>query len=155
MTVQWDLWNEPDSSNFWGASQSQYLQMWSRFYAKVRAAFPNQLIVGPSTASQPNTSNTWWTTYLSYVKANNVAPDIYSWHDEPGDPVTDVGRANSTLTAAGLTNSRPYQINEYATPHCPCSPRVAEPGSSAAWNGPAPTDCAATGAGVPARTRRP
>ncbi|MFE2569870.1 hypothetical protein [Streptomyces mirabilis] len=115
MTVQRDLWNEPDGSNFWGASQSQYLQMWSRFYAKVRAAFPNQLIVGPSTASQPNTSNTWWTTYLSYVKANNVAPDIYSWHDEPGDPVTDVGRANSTLTAAGLTNSRPYQINEYAT----------------------------------------
>ncbi|MFF4138479.1 RICIN domain-containing protein [Streptomyces mirabilis] len=89
--------------------------MWSRFYAKVRAAFPNQMIVGPSTASQPNASNTWWTAYLSYVKANNVAPDIYSWHDEPGDPVTDVGRADSTLTAAGLTNSRPYQINEYAT----------------------------------------
>lgn len=115
MTVQWDLWNEPDGSGFWGASQAQYLQMWSRFYARVRSAFPNQLIVGPSTASQPNSSNTWWTAFLSHVKANNVAPDIYSWHDEPGDPVTDVGRANSTLAAAGLTNTRPYQINEYAT----------------------------------------
>ena len=116
MTVQWDLWNEPDGSGFWGASQTQYLQMWSRFYARVRAAFPAQLIVGPSTAGQPNSSNSWWTTYLAYVKANNVAPDIYSWHDEPGDPVTDVGRANSTLAAAGLTNTRAYQINEYATP---------------------------------------
>lgn len=115
MTVQWDLWNEPDGSNFWGPSQTRYLQMWSRFYARVRAAFPNQLIVGPSIAGQPNSSNTWWTTYLNYVKANNVAPDIYSWHDEPGDPVTDVGRANSTLATAGLTNTRPYQINEYAT----------------------------------------
>ncbi|WP_405884547.1 RICIN domain-containing protein [Streptomyces sp. NBC_01136] len=115
MTVQWDLWNEPDGSGFWGASQTQYLQMWSRFYAKVRAAFPSQLIVGPSTAGQPNSSNSWWTTYLTYVKANNVAPDIYSWHDEPGDPATDVGRANSTLAAAGLTNTRAYQINEYAT----------------------------------------
>jgi hypothetical protein len=115
MTVQWDLWNEPDGRNFWGPSQTQYLQMWSRFYARVRAAFPGQLIVGPSTASQPNSSNAWWTTYLTYVKANNVAPDIYSWHDEPGDPVTDVGRANSTIAAAGLTNTRPYQINEYAT----------------------------------------
>ncbi|MCT9112580.1 RICIN domain-containing protein [Streptomyces mirabilis] len=115
MTVQWDLWNEPDGSGFWGASQTQYLQMWSRFYAKVRAAFPSQLIVGPSIAGQPNSSNSWWTTYLTYVKANNVAPDIYSWHDEPGDPVTDVGRANSTLSAAGLTNTRAYQINEYAT----------------------------------------
>ncbi|MFD4872461.1 RICIN domain-containing protein [Streptomyces sp. NPDC058420] len=116
MTVQWDLWNEPDGSGFWGASQTQYLQMWSRFYARVRAAFPSQLIVGPSTAGQPNSASNWWTTYLAYVKANNVAPDIYSWHDEPGDPVTDVGRANSTLAAAGLTNTRAYQINEYATP---------------------------------------
>lgn len=117
MTVQWDLWNEPDLEGgvFWGASQAQYLQMWARFHARVRAAFPNQLIVGPSSAHQPNSSNTWWTTYLNYVKANNVAPDIYSWHDEPGDPAIDVGRANSTLAAAGLTNTRPYQINEYAT----------------------------------------
>ncbi len=115
MTVEWDLWNEPDNPPFWGRSRDQYLQMWSRFYSKVRAAFPTQLIVGPSLAGQPDSGNSWWTTYLSYVKANNVAPDIYSWHDEPGDPVTDVGRANSTLATAGLTNTRPYQINEYAT----------------------------------------
>ncbi|MEV6792138.1 RICIN domain-containing protein [Streptomyces sp. NPDC051320] len=115
MTVEWDLWNEPDGKGFWAPSEAQYLQMWSRFYARVRAAFPNQLIVGPSIAGKPDSSNTWWTTYLNYVKANNVAPDIYSWHDEPGDPVTDVGRANSTLAAAGLTNTRAYQINEYAT----------------------------------------
>ncbi|MGW1712861.1 RICIN domain-containing protein [Streptomyces sp. NPDC002156] len=114
MTVQWDLWNEPDLSIFWGASQSQYLQMWSRFYARVRTAFPNQLIVGPSTAHQPNSANTWWTTFLTHAKTNNVAPHIWSWHDLPGDPVADVGRANSTLAAAGLANTRPYQINEYA-----------------------------------------
>ncbi|QQM38258.1 RICIN domain-containing protein [Streptomyces liliifuscus] len=114
MTVQWDLWNEPDLSIFWGAPQSQYLQMWSRFHARVRAAFPNQLIVGPSTARQPNSSNGWWTTFLTHARTNNVAPDIWSWHDLPGDPVADVGRADSTLAAAGLTNTRPYQINEYA-----------------------------------------
>ncbi|MEV6006905.1 RICIN domain-containing protein [Streptomyces sp. NPDC051976] len=113
MTVEWDLWNEPDGSGFWGRSQSQYLQMWSRFSARVRAAFPGQLIVGPSIAGQPLSSNGWWTTYLNYVKANNVAPDIYSWHDEPADPVTGVASANSTLAAAGLANTRPYQINEY------------------------------------------
>ncbi|WP_369368159.1 RICIN domain-containing protein [Streptomyces sp. CG4] len=114
MTVEWDLWNEPDGRGFWAPSQSQYLQMWSRFYAKVRAAFPAQLIVGPSMAGQPTSSNTWWTTYLTYVKAHNVAPDIYSWHDEPADPVPGVASANSTLAAAGLTATRPYQINEYA-----------------------------------------
>ncbi|MFE3521277.1 RICIN domain-containing protein [Streptomyces sp. NPDC059161] len=116
MTVEWDLWNEPDGKGFWGASQSQYLQMWSRFHARVRAALPGQLIVGPSLASQPNSSNTWWNAFLDHAKANNVAPDIWSWHDEPGDPVTDVSRANATLAAAGLPHTRPYQINEYATP---------------------------------------
>ncbi|MFC5668363.1 RICIN domain-containing protein [Kitasatospora misakiensis] len=115
MTVQWDLWNEADGSGFWGASQAQYLQMWSRFHAAVRANFPHQLIVGPSMAGQPTSNNRWWNTYLDHVKANNVAPDIYSWHDEPGEPVAGAANANSTLAAHGLTNTRPYQINEYAT----------------------------------------
>jgi hypothetical protein len=115
MTVEWDLWNEPDGSGFWARTQTQYLAMWSRFYADVRATFPTQLIVGPSTAGQPSSGNTWWKTYLAYVKANNVAPDIYSWHDEPGDPVTNASAANTLMTTYGLTNTRPYQINEYAT----------------------------------------
>ncbi|MFI2435720.1 RICIN domain-containing protein [Streptomyces sp. NPDC018693] len=114
MTVQWDLWNEPDLGGFWDRSQSQYLQMWSRFHAAVRAELPGQLIVGPSTANTPNSSNTWWSTYLNHVRANNVAPDIYSWHAIPHDPVQAVSDANSSLAAAGLTNTRPYQINEYA-----------------------------------------
>ncbi|MEV5439970.1 RICIN domain-containing protein [Streptomyces sp. NPDC052682] len=114
MTVEWDLWNEPDLSGFWGRSQSQYLQMWSRFHAAVRANLPGQLIVGPSMANPPGSSNTWWTTFLNHVKANNVAPDIYSWHAIPHDPVTAVSGADSTLAAAGLTRTRPYQINEYA-----------------------------------------
>ncbi|WP_364705439.1 hypothetical protein [Streptomyces ossamyceticus] len=70
--MEWDLWNEPDLNGFWDRWQSQYLQMWSRFHAAVRAGLPGQLIVGPSTANPPNSSNTWWTTFLNHVKANNV-----------------------------------------------------------------------------------
>src|SRR5581483_2838333 len=114
MTVEWDLWNEPNGSGFWARSQTQYLQMWSRFYADVRANFPGQLIVGPSYAGQPNTGS-WWSAYMSYVKANNVVPDIWSWHDEPGDPVAGANAMNSLLSSYGLTNHRPYQVNEYAT----------------------------------------
>jgi hypothetical protein len=114
MTVEWDLWNEPNGSGFWARSQTQYLQMWSRFYADVRASFPGQLIVGPSSAGQPNTGS-WWSAYMSYVKSNNVVPDIWSWHDEPGDPVSGANAMNSLLSSYGLTNTRPFQINEYAT----------------------------------------
>jgi hypothetical protein len=90
--------------------------MWSRFYSQVRAAFPGQLIVGPSMSGKPGSGNGWWTSYLAYVHAHNAAPDIWSWHDEPGDPAAEVGPADSTLAAAGLSRTRPYQINEYATP---------------------------------------
>ncbi|MFD6139059.1 hypothetical protein [Promicromonospora sp. NPDC060271] len=115
MTVQWDLWNEPDlGGGFWDRPQSQYLEMWSRFHAAVRAHFPGQLIVGPSIAAQPDAANSWWTTYLNHVKADDVVPDIYSWHAIPYDPVESAASVSSTLAAAGLTKTRPYQINEYA-----------------------------------------
>jgi hypothetical protein len=114
MTVEWDLWNEPNGSNFWGRQETQYLQMWSRFYAAVRANFPGQLIVGPSYSQQP-ANNSWWSAFLPYVKANNALPDIWSWHAEAGDPVADSGAMNSLLASYGLTSTRPYQINEYAT----------------------------------------
>ncbi|NUQ99879.1 MAG: beta-xylosidase [Streptomyces sp.] len=113
MTVQWDLWNEPNGQGFWPRPESQYLQMWSRFYADVRANFPGQLIVGPSYSQNPE-NNTWWQAYMPYVKANNAVPDIWSWHAEDGDPVADAGAMDSLLATYGLTNHRPYQINEYA-----------------------------------------
>ncbi|MDQ1288255.1 MAG: hypothetical protein QG622_1820, partial [Actinomycetota bacterium] len=111
--VQWDLWNEPNLSMFWNRSQSQYFEMWRRGYQRVRAAFPNQAIVGPSLAGVPSTGTSWWTQYLDYVKAGNVVPDIMSWHSLPGDPVGNVEAANSSLNSRGIAHAKPYQINEY------------------------------------------
>jgi hypothetical protein len=111
--IEWDIWNEPDCSLFWGSGQPQYLEMWKRSYQKIRAAIPGAVVVGPSTCSKPSANNTWWNTYLDYVKANNVAPDTYSWHDLPGDPVTDSNAVKSMLSARSMTTSRPFQVNEY------------------------------------------
>ncbi|MCK2220410.1 RICIN domain-containing protein [Actinomadura sp. ATCC 31491] len=110
--VQWDLWNEPNITLFWNRPQSQYFELWRRTYQRVRAAFPSHLIVGPSCACVPSTGG-WWTQYLDYVKANNVVPDIVSWHSLPGDPVADVAAANASLGPRGIPHPRPYQINEY------------------------------------------
>lgn len=111
--VQWDLWNEPNLSLFWNRPQSQYFELWRRTYQRVRAAFPGQLIVGPSHAGVPATSSGWWTQYLDFVRANNVVPDIVSWHALPSDPVANVAAANASLNARGIPHPRPYQINEY------------------------------------------
>ncbi|MGC9671572.1 beta-xylosidase, partial [Planosporangium sp. 12N6] len=114
LTVEWDIWNEPDLSIFWNAPQSQYLAMWTRAYRRIRTAFPNAVIVGPSTAGRPSTGNGWWTTFIDYAKANNVLPDIYSWHDEPGDPASEASAADALLASRGITRTTAYQINEYA-----------------------------------------
>jgi hypothetical protein len=114
--IEWDIWNEPDWYPFWDRPQAQYLEMWKRAYQRIRAVFPNAVIVGPSTAGKPASGgSSWWNTYLDYVKANNVEPDIYSWHDLPGDPVTDADAVRSKLAARSMTTSRPFQVNEYAS----------------------------------------
>ncbi|MFE9644669.1 RICIN domain-containing protein [Streptomyces sp. NPDC006365] len=115
--IQWDIWNEPDWHPFWDRPQAQYLEMWKRAYQKIRAVFPNAVVVGPSSAFKPaSNGSSWWNTYLDYVKANNVEPDIYSWHNLPGDPVVDAGAVRSKLAARSMTTSRPFQVNEYASP---------------------------------------
>src|SRR5690349_9919434 len=112
ITVEWDIWNEPNISIFWNRPQAQYFELWRRTYQRIRAAFPSMLIVGPSCACVPS-SGGWWTQYLDYVRANNVVPDIVSWHSLPGDPVANVAAANSSLDSRGIAHPRPYQINEY------------------------------------------
>jgi hypothetical protein len=115
ITVQWDIWNEPNLGLFWNRSQAQYFELWRRTYQRLRAEFPSHLIVGPSCACVPSTGG-WWVQYLDFVRANNVVPDIISWHSLPGDPVANVATANTTLNSRGIPHPRPYQINEYGSP---------------------------------------
>ncbi|MDG4830719.1 RICIN domain-containing protein [Solwaraspora sp. WMMD1047] len=113
LTVQWDIWNEPNITLFWNRPISQYLELWRRTHQRLRAAFPDQLIVGPSCACVPSTNHTFWNQYLDFVRSTDTVPDIVSWHSLPGDPVANVAAANATLDQRGIPHPRPYQINEY------------------------------------------
>ncbi|GIJ10871.1 RICIN domain-containing protein [Micromonospora andamanensis] len=116
LSVQWDIWNEPNITLFWNRPISQYFELWRRTYQRIRAEFPNQLIVGPSCACVPSTNHAFWNQYLDFVRSTNTIPDIVSWHALPGDPVANVAAANATLDPRGIPPPRPYQINEYAAP---------------------------------------
>ena len=115
ITVQWDIWNEPNIGLFWNRPQSQYFELWRRTYQRLRAEFPTHLIVGPSCACVPTTTGAWWGQYLDFVRSTNTVPDIVSWHSLPGDPVANVAAANTTLNSRGIPHPRPYQINEYGS----------------------------------------
>jgi hypothetical protein len=117
--VQWDIWNEPDlvtPVQFWGRDQAQYLEMWKRAYQQIRAAIPDAVIVGPSTARQPSPSWSWFTTYLDYIKANNVVPNYMSWHQliPDSDPQTSKNNLDGILSSRGIS-VQGYQVNEYGS----------------------------------------
>ncbi len=116
ITVQWDIWNEPNLSIFWNRPQAQYFELWRRTHQRLRAEFPGHLLVGPSCACVPTTNGAWWGQYLDFIRSTGTVPDIISWHSLPGDPVANVAAANTTLNARGIPHPRPYQINEYGSP---------------------------------------
>jgi hypothetical protein len=115
--VQWDIWNEPNITLFWNRPQAQYFELWRRTYQRIRAEFPNHLILGPAYAGVPTTSASWWTQYLDFVRSTNTVPDVFTWHSLPGDPVANVAAANASLDSRGIPHQRPYQINEYGAPN--------------------------------------
>ncbi|CVL07483.1 uncharacterized protein FMAN_14388 [Fusarium mangiferae] len=110
-----EIWNEPDGPGFWQSSQAQYLEMWGRAFPKIRAAFPDMPIVGPSSAGQPSTSNRWAKRFYQFIKTNGSVPDYYTWHEETsGDEVTrDVRNLENLIADVGLPR-KPFMINEYA-----------------------------------------
>lgn len=116
--LEFEIWNEPDLTNvFWQRDQGQYLDMWGRAFAQIRAALPDTPIIGPCSSSQPSSSNNWYAQYYPFVLSNNSVPDIYCWHEETnGDDVArDIDNNESLLRQLGLP-SKPVNINEYGIP---------------------------------------
>jgi len=117
--IQWNIWNEPDlitPVQFWGRDQTQYLEMWKRAYQQIRTAIPSAVIVGPSTAGQPSSNWSWFSSYLDYVKANNVVPDYISWHQliPDSDPQISKNELDGMLSARSIS-VQGYQVNEYGS----------------------------------------
>lgn len=81
--------------------------------------FNSVLISGPTLAYRPETSNTWWTTWLAQIAGNDTIPDQYAYHLEGGQTETDNDPqyTNASLGAMLKTYGLPTRqtnINEYA-----------------------------------------
>ncbi|KAJ1322945.1 polysaccharide biosynthesis protein PslG [Microdochium nivale] len=118
-----DVWNEPDIGSFWGRSWEQYLEYWVRAVRLLRAALPDTLLSGPSTASSPRASpSSQWRSYLALLAGagNDTIPDIYAWHqlgDRDTEPDATVPAFHNLLKEYGLPPSaHNIDINEYAWP---------------------------------------
>ncbi|KAJ9142402.1 Beta-xylosidase [Pleurostoma richardsiae] len=124
-----DLWNEPDLSWSWTAGVNQYLELWGRSYYRFKAEFPDVPISGPSYATAPSTSSSWWTEWVSFIAGNGSVPEQYTWHMESGggDMQSSVAAYKELLSENGLATDAEININEYAV----ASEQV--PSASAWW----------------------
>jgi hypothetical protein len=116
VTVTYDLWNEPDTSEFWapGVDTTQYFEMWDTAYNTIKSLAPSALTVGPDFAADPAQNATEWSEFLAHVKSAGTAPSEISDHLEGDgdDPVAVATSINGDLSTAGIS-SRPLSANEF------------------------------------------
>jgi hypothetical protein len=110
---EWDLWNEPDTRQFWARDAARHLDTWERGVRALRAELPAAVVVGPSTADhRPETV----LAFLRQAQARGVLPDVVSWHELDDrfrfDIETRIEAVRAGMRAMGLS-PLPIQINEY------------------------------------------
>lgn len=105
----WDIWNEPDLKQFWDRSAEQFFETWKRAVRTIRRVNPKAIIVGPSLANGPCH---YLYGFLLSADADNVLPDIISWHDMSLDHPNNVVNVRQFLAKHGIPD-RPISINEF------------------------------------------
>ena len=98
-TFEWDIWNEPDDEYFWEVDQARFFETWRRTVLKIRELDPKAVIVGPSIA---HFTGDYMKAFLVYAKANNVLPDIITWHE------LDSEETPESVAAAGFNTIEPH-----------------------------------------------
>ena len=79
-SYEWIIWQEPNHGDptVWPGTQDQFFETWKIAVQIIRSLRPNDPIVGPSPV--PFDLN-YLEAFLLYAKANNVLPDVLSWHE--------------------------------------------------------------------------
>lgn len=76
----WTIFNEPDGIWYsdWANKKEKFFADWTRVYRLVKSVLPNARITGiGETRYRPDHLR----EFLTYAKANNVLPDITTWHE--------------------------------------------------------------------------
>ena len=103
------IWYSPSGTLF-----NNFLADWKTVFNRIRADDPGAVIAGPNFSTYNNTA---YTNFMTYAKANNVLPDIITWHELDGSLFTGwythYNNFRQIETNLGLAH-KPIFINEYA-----------------------------------------
>ena len=108
LQLHWDIWNEPDHPQFWDRSSEQFFETWKRAVRTIRRVSPNAIIVGPSLARGPAH---YLYGFLLSAHAENVLPDIISWHDMALDHPNNVVNVRQFLVKRGIPDMLSLLMN--------------------------------------------
>lgn len=109
----WELWNEPDWT--WDTTNAgSFTAGWQRTFQEVRSKDATTPIQGPSISTY---NASFMSSFLSFAKANNVLPNIISWHElsGQGNIAAHISAYRSLEASLGI-GPLPISIEEYATP---------------------------------------
>jgi len=75
----WEIWNAPDSKQFWSGSPADYYRLYERTAQAIQAADPAALVGGPA-LSKPLIAGDYREKFIDFVRLNRLPLDFFSWH---------------------------------------------------------------------------
>ncbi|NKE61193.1 cellulosome protein [Lentzea sp. PSKA42] len=112
----WTIFNEPDGIWYsdWANKKQKFFADWTRVYRLVKSVLPNARITG---IGETRYRADHLREFLTYAKANNVLPDITTWHELGPDSLAlyrgHYAEYREIERSLGIT-PRAININEYS-----------------------------------------
>lgn len=93
---QWlfEVWNEPNLTQFWTGGQAAYFKLYKRTVEAIKQIDGALQVGGPATAQ-----NAWIEQFLEYCRAHGLAADFVSTHYYPTDAFGEIGADTVTQLA--------------------------------------------------------
>ena len=107
----WEVWNAPDSKQFWSGSPAEYYRLYEKTAHAIEAADPAALVGGPA-LSKPLIAGDYREKFMDFVRLNRLPLDFFSWHFyavDSNDPyvfVTSARQLRTILDARGFGSAK-------------------------------------------------
>jgi xylan 1,4-beta-xylosidase len=117
-TWYFEVWNEPNLSNFFSGTEAEYHQLYATAAKVIKAVNNDYRVGGPASAGSP-----WIPAFIAYCNNNQVPVDFISSHNYGVDGNLDEFGTYQLFMGRNfrwITNDVAYirgLINESATPH--------------------------------------
>jgi hypothetical protein len=126
----WEIWNAPDSKQFWSGSAADFYRLYDKTARAIQAADPDALVGGPA-ISKPLIAGDYRERFIDFIRLNRLPLDFFSWHFyavDSNDPyvfVTIARHLRTILDARGFGSAKNFLDEWNADPAVEDFPDVA------------------------------